>query len=124
MLQMHEILKSLHGAVYFSTLDLRSAYWKVDVDPESIHKTAFATQNNQYEFLRFPFGLKNSAATFQMLINTVLAELLGKICLVHIDDTIVYSNILLTHLHSNSSHEVRGLTLNLKKCQICHPWAM
>lgn len=45
------------------------------------------------EFLLIPSGLKNSAAVlFQRLMNTMLAELLGKICFIYIDDIVPYSN--------------------------------
>lgn len=74
MPQVHEILESLHGARYFSSLDLQSGYWQGEMDRRSIPKTAFVTKNNQYELLRLPFGLKNNAARFQCLMNTVLRE--------------------------------------------------
>lgn len=93
------------------------------MDPESIKKTAFITQNNQYEFLRLPFDLKNSAATFQRLMNTILVELIGKICFVYIDDIVIYSRDLATHLQHlqqvSACLQRAGLTLNLRKCQIC-----
>lgn len=122
MPQIHDILESVHGAAVFSTLDLKSGYWQVEVDPESIHKTAFVTQSGLYEFLRLPFGLKNSAASFQRLMEFVLKDQKGKNCFVYIDDIVVYSTSEQEHL--NHLREVlqclhkAGLTLNLQKCNL------
>lgn len=122
MPQVHEILDSLYGAVYFSTLDLRRAYWQIEMDPNSISKT-FVPQNHQYEILWLPFGLKNSAATFQWLMNTMLAYFIGKICIVYIDDIVIYSWDILTHLQHLQQVfaclQSIWFTLNLKKCQLC-----
>ena len=48
---------------YYSTIDLSKGYWQISVAMEDIHKTAFATPNGCYEFLRMPFEMKNSGAT-------------------------------------------------------------
>ncbi len=122
MPQIHDILESVHGATVFSTFDLKSGYWQVEMESESIHKTAFVTQSGLYEFLRLPFGLKNSAASFQRLMEFVLKDLKGNMCFVYIDDIVVYSKTEKEHL--NHLKEVlqclskAGLTLNLQKCNL------
>ncbi len=122
MLQIHEILESLHGAAIFSTLDLKSGYWQVEMEPESIPKTAFTTSSGLYEFLRLPFGLKNSAASFQRLMELVLKDVKGKSCFVYIDDVVVYSKSEEEHLvHLRAVFQCLsrvGLTLNLQKCNL------
>lgn len=90
MPQVQDILVSLYGASVFSTLDLKSGYWQVCMEEDSIPQTAFVTKSAQYEFIRLPFGLKNAALTFQRLMNTILQELIGRCCFVYIDDIVVY----------------------------------
>lgn len=118
-----EILESLAGASVFSTLDLNSGYWQVEMDPDSMAKTAFVSPFGLYEFKVLPFGLKNAPATFQRLMNRVLAECLGQCCLVYLDDIAIYSSNFSQHIQDLQRVlwclQKAGLTLKLQKCHFC-----
>ena len=96
--RISEALDALGGAQWFSTLDLRSGYWQIEMDDESKEKTAFITYNGLFEFNALPFGLCNSPATFQRLMTYALRGLEWDICLVYIDDLIIFCRTFDAHL--------------------------
>lgn len=122
MPQILEILESLHGATVFSTLDLKSRYWQLDMEPDSIPKTAFLTPSWLYEFLCLPLGLKHSAASIQKLMEIVLKDLKRECCFGYTDDIVFYSKgeaERLEHLSQVfSCLQKADLTLNLKICNL------
>lgn len=68
------------------------------MNPKDVNKTAFSTPTGHYEFLRMPFGLKNSPATFQRLMNNIiLTGLQGSKCFVYLDDIVIHATSLEDH---------------------------
>ena len=116
-------LDTLAGSKWFSTLDLLSGYWQVEVDPNDQEKTAFCTPNGLFEFKVMPFGLCNAPATFQRLMDMVLAGVQWSSCLVYLDDIIIVGKTFQHHLQNLrevfSRLREAGLKLKPSKCDLC-----
>ena len=93
------------------------------MSPEDQEKTAFCTPEGQYEFKVMPFGLCNAPATFQRLMDMVLAGLQWTSCLVYLDDVIVPGKTFSEHLNflRDVFGRIReaGLKLQPTKCFLC-----
>ena len=97
--RIDDLLDALHGAKWFSTLDLKSGYWQVPITEQDKAKTAFRTSSGQlFESNQVPFGLCNAPATFSRLMDRVLAGLHWETCLFYLDDIIVFSCTWEEHL--------------------------
>ena len=118
--RIDDTIDALHGAQYFTTLDLFSGYWQIEIDEPDKHKTAFVCEYGQYEFNRMPFGLTNAPSTFQRLMNRILKPVLYESVLVYLDDIIVFSKTVDEHIeHIAAVFKIlaeNGLKLKAKKC--------
>ena len=87
---------------------------------EDIAKTAIVTPFGLYEFLRMPFGRKNSAQAFQRIMDSIFGEL--PYAFVYLDDILIASKSRQEHfVHLRkvfSLLEENGLAVNFKKCEL------
>jgi hypothetical protein len=119
--RIQDLLDSLAGKAHvFSTLDLLSGFYQVEVHPDDRAKTAFSTEFGHWEFVRMPFGLCNAPATFQRLMDVVLNEVRG-FARCYIDDLIIFSHSVDQHMeHLSKVFDLllkAGLIVKPSKCK-------
>ncbi|KYO42327.1 hypothetical protein Y1Q_0022188 [Alligator mississippiensis] len=85
-----ELVERIGDAGYIPTLDMAKGYWQILVAKRDRQKTAFGTPWGLYEFVRMPFGLHGAAATFQHLMDQILAPH-TEYAVAYIDDIIIYT---------------------------------
>ena len=93
--RIDETLDCLNGAQWFTSLDLKSGYWQVELDKDSKALTAFTVGPlGFYQCIRMPFGLTNAPATFQRLMESCLGDMHLKWVIIYLDDIIIFSKTL------------------------------
>ena len=108
----------------FSTIDLLSGYYQIELDEESRKYTAFSTNSGHFQYRRMPMGLRTAPGTFQRLMNSVLAGVLGDGIFVYLDDIIVATRTFEEHMEKLdillSKLNAAGLAIKLSKCKFCY----
>ena len=96
---MQDCLDSLDGAKFFSSMDLCSGYWQVQMSEDAKDKTSFyGAGGGLWRFTVMPFGLCNAPATFERLMERVLGQLQWQICLCYLDDILIFSRTVVQHI--------------------------
>ncbi|XP_030830382.1 uncharacterized protein LOC115919900 [Strongylocentrotus purpuratus] len=122
--RIDETLQMMQGARWFSSLDLKSGYWQLEIDERDKQKTAFVLPPplGLWECNRMPFGLCNAPSTFQRAMEKCLGELNHTVCVVYLDDIIIYSKTMEEHvvrleavIQRLSDH---GFKLKASKCKL------
>lgn len=119
--RIQDTLDTLSTARYFSTLDLTSGYWQVEMTPRARKAAAFCTRQGLFEWNVMLFGLCNAPATFQRLMDRVLVGLQWQTCLVYLDDIVVLgkdATQMLERLEQVFSR-LRQANLKLKPSKCC-----
>lgn len=117
---IEELFEELHGAKWFTTLDLKSGFHQIMVHEDDQYKTAFQTHHGHFEYKVMPYGLTGAPATFQFVMNHILAALLRKCVVVFIDDILIYSKTFEDHVkHVQLVFQLlhdHNLKVKLSKC--------
>ena len=119
---LDDSLKSLKGSRFFTSLDLNKGFMQMFLDEESSNKCSFPFAGTLYRFLRVPFGLKSAPGWFQLQMNTVLAGFTPEQLLVYLDDFLLHTPDLESHLILLDKVLARlqsyGLKIRPSKCEI------
>ena len=120
--RIDDCIDKVGNSKYVTKFDLLKGFWQVPLTDRAKEVSAFATPNGLYQYKVMPFGMKNSPATFQRLVNNVICGLDG--CDAYIDDVIIYSDSWSDHLQRIRKFFDRlstaKLTVNLAKTEFCH----
>ena len=119
--RVDQILQQVGGMKMFTTLDLKSGYWQVQIAKESRKYTTFICSLGTFQWRQMAFGLKNAPRFFQKLMDKVFKEVIGKGCFVYIDDIVIYGTDKESHdkvlKRVLELLDEAGLKLNLAKCK-------
>ncbi|KAF7648018.1 hypothetical protein LDENG_00163380 [Lucifuga dentata] len=118
---IQDTLDTLSTTKWFSTLDLASGYWQVELTPRACKAAAFCTRNGLFEWNFMPFGLYNALATFQRLMDRVSAGMQWETCLVYLDDIIVLGKDVLEMLGQLGQvfNRLHQANMKLKSAKCC-----
>lgn len=113
-------ISRLHGARFFTILDMASGFNQIPIHPDSVERTSFITPDGQYEYLAMPFGLRNAPSVFQRAVIKALGDLTRTYVIVYMDDVLIVAKdpkealerlqVVLKTLTD------KGFSLNAKKC--------
>jgi len=105
-------LDAMSNTHWYSTFDMQNSYHQVAMDSDDADKTTFITRRGTFRFHAMQFGLCNAKATFQRLMDLLLSGLNLDICLLYLNDIIVYSATL--------DQQLDGLTQVLERLQLAN----
>ena len=88
--RMDDCIDIIGNSKYITKFDLMKGYWQIPLTERAKEISAFVTPDGFYHYKVMPSGMKNSPATFQRLINTVIAGI--KHCKAYVDDAIIYND--------------------------------
>ena len=115
--RMEDCIDRIGNAKYITKCDLLKGYWCVPLTERAKEISAFVTPDGLYQYKVMPFGMKNSQATFQRLMNICLKDLEG--VEVYVDDIVIFSDTWEEHLKRLEQVLFRlkeaNLTVNLSK---------
>ncbi|CAF1483144.1 unnamed protein product [Rotaria sordida] len=117
-----ELIFRLSRHSYFTKLDLKSGYFQIPIVESDKEKTGFVTPDGHYEFNVLAQGLMNAPASFQRVMNNLLATGRWDYVVVYLDDIVIFSHSLQEHKrHVNEILSILNAAhfkVSPPKCQI------
>ncbi|KAM7301281.1 reverse transcriptase/ribonuclease H [Ixodes scapularis] len=92
------VMYALGNATVFTALDCSRGFLQIEIHPSDVPKTAFICHRGLFEFTRLPFGLSNSPASFQRLIDVVPGNSKYEFAMAYMDDVVVFSRTIEEHV--------------------------
>lgn len=124
--RLDDCIDKVGKAKYITKIDLLKGYWQVPLTDKAKEISAFVTPDGFYQYKVMPFGMKNSAATFQRLVNKTISGIEG--CDGYIDDIDIYSDNFGEHVKQIRELFDRlskaKLTINLVKSEFCKAYVV
>ena len=115
-----DIFSKLNKDCFFSKIDLSKGYWQIPMEASSVPYTGFVTDKGSFVFLKMPFGMKNSGATFNRMMRTLLDRLENTES--YIDDILIHTETWNQHILTLDKLFFRikqaGLTVRPSKCVV------
>ena len=120
--RINDCIDNIGHAKYVPKFDLLKGFWQIPLTDRAKEISAFVTPDRLYQYKVMPFGMQNSLATFQRLVNDLISNLDG--CKAYTDDAIIFSEEWEQHLQTIRTFFDRlseaKLTVNLAKSEFCH----
>ena len=120
--RLEDCIDRIGSARFISKLDLKKGFWQVPLTERAKEVSCFVVNNETFQCNVMPYGMKNSPATFQRLMNKVVQGM--KHCVVYIDDVVIFTEDWESHLSELelllSRLSQAHLVVNLKKCDFVH----
>ena len=120
--RIDDCIDKIGKAKYVTKFDLLKGFWQIPLTDNAKEVSAFVTPDGLFRYKVMSFGMKNSPATFQRLINSMIAGMDG--IGTYIDDVIIYSDFWENHIGTIKEFFDRlteyRLTVNLVKSEFCH----
>jgi hypothetical protein len=119
--RIDDLIMLVGKCIYFSKLDINSAFWSIPVRAKDKYKTAFVTHHGHWQWTCLPFGLQSAPAIFQRILSTIIRQNnLDTFAINYIDDILIFSKNYDEHIQHIKQilrvlHE-QGLKLNANKC--------
>jgi transposase InsO family protein len=121
---INDILGRLTGTTYLSSIDLKDAFWQIELEDEAKPKTAFTVPGRGlFQFKRMPFGLCNAAQSLSRLMHQVIGCDMEPEVFTYLDDIVIATKTFEDHVNRLLQVAERlkkaGLTISVDKSRFC-----